>query len=44
MHKRIEHFYFGFGGTLTPYHQISKNNILTTIYLRLIAIIKFIYK
>lgn len=44
MHQRIEHFYFGFGGVLTPYYHIWKNNIFTRIYLRLIALVKKLYK
>ena len=44
MHQRIEHFYFGFGGVLTPYYHIWKNNYFSRFYLRLIALVKKLYK
>lgn len=32
MHERIEAFYRGFGGTLTPYYVIRAGNIATAVY------------
>jgi hypothetical protein len=32
MHERIEKFYHGFGGELTPYYLIYKANLLTLLY------------
>jgi hypothetical protein len=44
MHRRIEQFYSGYGGQLTPYYIISNNNFKAKIYMKIIASIKYFYK
>lgn len=44
MHERIENFYRGFGASLTPYFIISKNNLLTNLYIFVVNIVKKLYK
>lgn len=44
MHRRIQRFYSGFGGQLTPYYVIYKNNFKTKFYKNSLSLIKSFYK